>query len=498
MKFPLLVSLLLAVVAPLAGAAATADPPGAPAVSREKLLARARVVYNETISFSPASLRYPLRVDGAAELRKAREASEAAPLDLDARWRAASMAEELDEEDAAEGWRTLLGMVEAKLKSQPQDALLQERRIQALIGCSSAVRVVDLAQKFTATRADDWRAQFLLGDAHLCRADFHWRVLSRLARGAKALPPQQLLQLNADLTACEGAYSRAVALAPAEPAPRAGRIALLMGRPLMASFLPKGAIPVPEKRDLRPVRQDLIELLQRTPGQPGPVWHAAYFFASQPLERMQISMSERDALRKGIDALLKADDAACFAAEAEGLLAVAQADWARARVQFETALKLAPGRTFAADWLGLAEARCGDPAETVLARVRARLAATPRVQDWVLLGLLRASDAPREAIDACRKALALDVTNPSAAYNLAVLLLRANAESSEARHHLGELLTHHPEDREAAFVFLLTQAIDGDPRGARRSLAEMLRLPDIDADLRSRVEETIRELPAEG
>jgi len=486
--------LILALALLLLPAVGRAEEPAAPAP--ERLAGRLRTAYTQPLSFAPALMRYPLRKDVAAELHAAREAAGSASGDVDALWKAALLAEQGDDSAAAGEWKNVLPLLDAQVKANPKDLGALERQVQALVGAGSAHRAVTAAEKLAAAQPDSWRAQLLRGDAYLCRADFHWRVLAKIARGRKDLPPTSLLQMNSDLAACETAYTRAVALAPAEPAPRGARIALVLGRPVMAAFLPRGALPSGARADLGRVRQDLIELVQRSPGQTAPLWHAGYYFATQPLEQAQLSLPERQALEKGLEAARPAEGERVFLEEARGLWRAAREEWGEARSCFEAALAAAPDRRLAAEWLGMVEAHSADPREKVAARVRARLEARPRVEDWVLLGVLTAPDDRAAAIQAFRKALALDVDHPGARYNLGVLLLQENLASAEARRHLLEAYRTQPEDREAAFAVITTQALDGELRAARSTLQDMLKMPDVDPDLRERIQQTLKELPA--
>jgi tetratricopeptide (TPR) repeat protein len=458
-----------------------------------RLVGRLRATYLRPASFSAAAMRFPLRKDIMADLRAAREAARNHPTDVEKCWQAAVLAEEADDPDAVREWQTVLGLMEGMLKTRLSDQAFLERRLEAMIGANVGVRAVPAAERLAQANPRSWKVQVLLGDAHLRRADFHWRVVLRLKRDSKE-PPQPVLQMNADLAACEKAYNRAVELAPAEPAARGARIALVLARPLMASFLPSAWMTVPEASASSVVRANLIELIERSPGKVAPLWHAAWFFATHPVEGAGMSAGERGALEKGLAEARAEEEDGTFLEEARGLFRCAVNDWSGARKHFEGALALLPERRFAAEWLGLAEARSPEPREPVVARVRARLETRPRAEDWTLLGVLLAEEDRPRAVEALRKALELHRDSANVRFNLGVLLLGGNTGSLEARRHIQQVWEAQPDDQEAAFAFLVVQVLDGQREAARRTLEDLIKQPDLDTDLRSRIQETLKEL----
>jgi tetratricopeptide (TPR) repeat protein len=450
-------------------------------------------VYAQPTSFAPSALRHPVRLHLQSELAAALDAAKAAPADLDAQFRLAKLQDQADDPAAEEQWRTVLGLVEAQLRRKPEPALL-ERQVEALIGANLGVRVVPPAEKLTAARGGDWRAQLLLGDAYLRRADFNWHVLVQTIRGAKAVSSPQLIQMNGDLAASEKAYARAMELAPAEPAPRAGRIALSLARPVMASLLPKGAVAGPDRPDLVAITKDLVELVSRNPDKVEPLWHTVHFLALQPAGEVRLSDEERKLLA-GTAARLRGEGSGkVLLPEARGLWAVVERDWDTARGQFELAAAADPERRFAADWLALAELNSREPKPQVVARLRARIAAKPRAQDQVALAILTAEDDRRAAVAELRKAVSSDLDHAGARYNLAVLLAREDVTSPEVRHHLLRTLALQPDHREALFALAVIEALDGDTAAAQRALGQLDSSPDLDADLRGRVQTTLKEL----
>jgi tetratricopeptide (TPR) repeat protein len=461
-----------------------------------RLIARLHAVYLRPSSFAPAELRYPLRKDLSADLREAREKLAEAPFNLEARWRAAELAEQAEDPAAQQEWKTVLGLVEAAIKSKPADTTLLERQIQAMVGAGAAAPAAAQAEKFVAAQPRSWKAHLLAGDAYLCRADSHWRALARLAQGDKVPASPEALQLKADLEAARKEYDRAVEIAPSEAAPRAGRIGLVIARPYMASLLPAGVLDAPDKADLAVVRRELIDLIERGPGEVPPLWHAAHFFATNPAQAAAVSPGERQAWESGIAGVRAEGDNQAFLAEARGLWSFAVRDWADARKQFETALEVLPKRSFAAAWLGRTETLEAGAAAERLARARARAEKGGRSEEWTALGVLLAEDDRPAAVEALRKALALDVENAAARYNLGVLLLRARGDSSEARHHIRQVWEMQPEDPEGEFACFVLEAVDGEREAPRRALEEMLRFQELDEDLRKRIQETITDLPA--
>ncbi|MGV3724442.1 MAG: hypothetical protein ACO1SX_26410, partial [Actinomycetota bacterium] len=183
-----------------------------------------------------------------------------------------------------------------------------------------------------------------------------------------------------------------------------------------------------------------------------------------------------------------------FVAEAEGMFAIARRDWATARTAFEAALTAAPRREWSAEWLAMAEANSAEPRPRILARLDARLKSHPRACDWVLRGVLQAQDDRKAATESFRKAIALDIDSASARYNLAVLLLREDPDSIEGRHHLERALETRPDDQDAQFGFLVIQGLDGERDVARAALDQLAMRTDLDADLRKRLQETLKDL----
>jgi tetratricopeptide (TPR) repeat protein len=486
MKLPVL--LLISVAASVAPGAA--PPP-------RRLLERARHAYTHPTSFAPAAMRHPLRRDPAAALARAREEAAARPDDPEARRQAALLADAADDPTAAEEWHALLDLLERLLKADRANPDLLERQVEALVGADAALRAVGAAERLLATRPESWRAHLLAGDAYLRRADFHWRVLARRSRAKAFTPGPELLQMNSDLKASEREYGRAVELAPDEPAPRGARIARALAAPLMASLLPQGMVQAPERPDIAAIRRDLMEPVTRAPGRVQPVWHAAHFLAADAhsVGSPEEVAAEVRTLGAALRRLLPGEDP-LFAEEARGLLAFAVRDWEEARRAFEAALVIAPGRAFAAGWLGAAESQSPDPPARRIARLRARLAAAPRAQDWTLLGLLLAPEQPVAAEEALRQAIRLDVDDANARYNLALLLLRREPDSGEARHHLRRALEIRPDDREGRFLYGMTLALEGRPSAAAAALRALLRLADLDGGLKRRVEETLADLGA--
>jgi hypothetical protein len=440
-------------------------------------------------------LRFPLRKDVLADLAEARRVA-AGSEDLKARWAVAELAEQAEDSAAEEEWRTVLPLLEAQLKSRPADPALLEQHAQALIGADSPLLAVAAAEKLLALRRASFRPQVLHGDALLRRAELNWRVLVQVRQGSKDLPPAQLLQMNADLAACAKAYDRAVDLAPEHPEPRAARMALALARSVMASLLPPGALTGSERLDAARFRRDLMELVERNPGRVAPLWHAAVFFAAQPLPELEISAAERGVLEKGLADARANGDERVYLAEARGLLCAALKDWPGAARHFEEALATAPQRSFAAEWLVTAENSSREPRERRLARIRGRIARAPRSEDFTLLGILLADENRADAVAALRKAVELDVDNASARYNLAVLLLRMYRTTTEVRHHAQRVLELQPQEREAALLYCVVEALDGRDASARNGLRALLQRTDLDADLRRRTEETLADLKA--
>jgi len=463
----------------------------------ERLLGRLAPAYSYSGSFVPALLRYPLTRDPAETYRLAKAEAGEEPADLDAQRRAALAAEAAELNDAAtEHWRTALGLVEARLRAAKdrKDPALLELHVEALVGADAAIRAVPAGEALRTARPGDWRAHLLAADAFLRRADFNWRVLVRRAQGSKDLPPQPLLQLNSDLEAAAAAYDRAVELAPAEGAPRGGRIALRLARPLMASLLPQGAVRAEARPDVGAVRADLADWVARSRPRAAPVWFFGLYLATQV--GAEVTPAERTLVEGAVAGARAEGDEALFAREAAGLLAVARGDWAGGRAAFEAALAAAPGRAFAAEWLAVAEANSDEPREQVLARVRARAGEAGTGYDWTLIGMLTGESARPQAVAALRKAVSLDVDNPNARYNLALLLLAGNPASLEARHHLRRALEIRGDDREARLAYAVTLVLDGHHKEARATLDSLLRLYELDPKLKARIEATREDIPA--
>jgi tetratricopeptide (TPR) repeat protein len=476
-----------------AAPARAAEPPAPPA---ERVLGRLSPSYSQTSAFVPALLRFPLTRDPQAAYEAARLAAADAPTDLDAQ-RAAALAAEAAEKDgdAAEYWRVALGLAEARLRAakDKKDPALLELQLEALIGADVAVRGVPVGAALLALRPGDWRAHLLAGDAHVRRADFNWRVLVRKAQGSPDLPSQPLLQLNSDLDAAQQAFQRAIELAPAEGAPRGAAIALALARPLMASLLPRGAVRAEPQPDLKTVRAMLVDWVRRAPGRTAPAWFAGLFFATQTTD--PFTPEERSTLDAAL-AAARPEREAVFAHEARGLLAFARQEWAAARTEFAAALALEPKRAFCAEWLTVAEANSPEPRATVLERVRLRTEGGGTAPDWALLGMLIGEEDRSRAQAALRKAILLDVDNPNARYNLALLLLNQNPASVEARHHLRRTLEVRPDDREARFAYAATLLLDGLYKEARATLDSLMKLHDLDPRLKARLTAMREDIPA--
>lgn len=474
---------------PVARAAAA---PKAPA----QLIGRLRVLYSQPTSFSPAGMRYPLRQDLQADLAEARAALSSAPDRLEALRSLAVLLEQADDPAAEAEWRRVLDAAETALKKKPQDLRLLEYVVEAMVGADVALRVVPAGQRLAAGQPQSWRAHLLLGDAHLRRADHHWRVLLQIARGTKALPPQHVLELNADLAAAEKAYSRSVELAPGEPAPRAGKIATWLARPVMAGLLPDGVVKGAAAPDFTRVRRELIDLTGKSNGTIAPIWHTAHFLATQGTGADGLREQEQKVMAEALQRARTRGESQLFLAEAEGMLALAERDPAAARTAFEKAVTLMPERNWGAEWLALAEASSSEPRERILERIDGRLKVRPHARDWVLRGVLVAPDNRSAAMDSFRKAIELDVDNASARYNLAVLLLQRDPDSIEARHHLERSLEVRAGDRDAQFAVFLLRALDGELTAGRQALAELAKQGDLDPDLKKRLEATLQDLGA--
>jgi tetratricopeptide (TPR) repeat protein len=461
----------------------------------ERLLPRLRPVYSQPTEFVPAAMRYPIRPTLTAELKAARAAVADAPTELEAHWKLATLEEAAENPTAEEEWRTVLGLIEAQLRKKPDDLTLLERQVEAMVGANVAVRVVAPAEKLAKAQPASWHAQLLLGDAYLRRADFNWRVLARVGRGGKALQAPQLLQLNDDLHAAERAYGKAIETAPAEPAPRAARVSLLLARPLMAALLPKGTLAAGDRPDLGAVWSDLLDLVRRNPKQVDPLWHACHFLATQGNSETVGSAADRKLLQETAASLQVDGPRRVLLSEARGLLAADRKDWETARREFEAASSEMPDRRFAADWLALAEVNSRDPREQVVARVRARIAKNSRSQDATALGILLAPQDRPGAIAALRQAIELDRDSAVARYNLAVLLAQQDVTSPEVRYHLERALQLQPDGREGVFFEAVLEALAGHEKSARQTLEGFLHTPDLDLDLKQRIQDTLKDLP---
>lgn len=487
---PHLLAALITLIVPGAMAQAAEGP------LAERLVQRFRPVYSQRTAFVPATLRFPLRPSLAPELKSAREAVSGAPADLEARWKLAQLEEAAEDPDSEEEWRTVLGLIEAQLKKKPDDLSLLERQVEAMVGANVAVRVVPPAEKLARLQPDNWHSQLLLGDAYFRRADFNWHVLVRVGRGTKGLQAPQLLQLNDDLRAAEKAYAKAVDTAPAEAAPRAARIALLMAKPVMATMLPKGAISVTDRPALGDVLADLLELVRRNPDKVAPLWHTAHFLATQGTAEALGSSEDRKLLQDRIAGIKAEGEDRVLLLEARGLLAVDRKEWDSARKEFEAAANAMPERRFAAEWLALTEVNSPEPRAQVIARVRARLVAHPTAQDATALGVLLVGESRTAAIESLRKAIELDRENAVARYNLAVLLAQQDSASPEVRYHLEKALQLQPDDRETVFCEAVLEALDGRQKAARETLEAFLRSADLDPNLKQRIELTLKDLAA--
>ena len=463
-----------------------------PAWDRTKLAAALRPLYSQSTSFSPAALRFPLRTPSYEEVVEAKAKAEKHPDDLGARRRAAVLAEAAEDAGAQGQWQLALGLIEARIRSGKVDAALLEAHVEALVGANLGSRVVPAAERLLKAHPESGRTHLLVGDAYFRRADFNWRVLVRRS-AAKDLPPDLLIRMNSDLEAARKAYDRAVELAPADPAPRAGRMSLAMARPIMAAVLPKGVMEQP-RLDPLTLRRDLLELVGRNPGQVAPLWHAAHFFATQAGDELPLSASERDSLEQGLGAARAEADQQVFLLEARGLLQCARREWVQGGRQFEAASKLEPSRAFAAEWLANCDANSPEPRSEVISRVRSRIAGRPGPSDCALLGVLLAESEPKSAIETLRQAVKLDGANAVARFNLGVLLLQEQPESIEGRYHLRRALQLRSDDFEAQFAHAVALVIEGRSVEARRAIQAVLTVPELPADLRERAESTLRGL----
>jgi tetratricopeptide (TPR) repeat protein len=426
----------------------------------------------------------------------ARAAARDAETDLEAHWKLANLEEAAEDPTAEEEWRLVLGMIEAQLRKTPDNPSLLERQVEAMVGANVAVRVVPQAEKLAKLQPGNWRSQLLLGDAYLRRADFNWRVLVKVGRGGKGLAAPQLLQMNDDLRAAERAYVKSVDAAPDEAAPRAARISLTLARPVMAAMLPKGALEVTNRPDLSGIWNELLELVRRNPGQVEPLWHAAHYLATQSTAETLGTPADRKLLLDALAGIKTAGDAQLLGLEVRGLLAVDRKDWNAARQAFEAAAAAQPERRFAADWLALAEVNSCEPRDQIIARVRARMIAHPSSQDATVLGVLLAGSDRPAAIESLRKAIELDRDSAVARYNLAILLAQQDPASPEVRYHLQRALQLQPDDREAVFSEAVLEALAGHEKAARQVLEGFLKTPDLEPNLKLRVQQTLQDLPA--
>jgi len=462
--------------------------------SPDRLLARLRTNYAQPAAFAPSALRFPLRTSVDKELTQARKALEADPTAFEAHWRVARLMEEAEDSGAEKEWKTAADLGEAKVKNNPNDQELLEHVTEAMVGAGISLRVVQMAEKMRSRQPESWRAQVLAGDAYLRRADYHWRVLVNLSRGRKAPAPAQLIPMNSDLEAAEKAYARAAELAPSELAPRAGRITLLMARPVMAEFLPPGAVKLPALPPLAATLQELLEAVRRNPGRISPIWHTAHFLAIQPADQRQLLPEHIRTLEASLAQCRLEGTEQVLITEARGLLAIVRQDWPAARKELEAAAVAAPDREFAGHWLVLAELNSAEPRADLVARVRARAEKAGRATDWTLLGMLLAGQDRFSAITALRKAVEIDIDSAAARYNLSVVLAQSDFTSREATHHLRRTLEIQPDHREAIFAVAVLEAAGGRHNAARSILERLLAAPDLDEDLRKRVQATADDL----
>lgn len=454
-------------------------------VAPEKLLAHVRPAFSRPGTFLPAALRFPLRLDLLADLKAARAEVELHPDDLEARRRLAQLSEQVEDPAAEAQWREVLALLEPQLKKKPADAALLERQVEAMVGADLGIRVVPPAEKLRATGPQSWRVQLLYGDARLRRADFNWRVCVRLGDRAKSAP--QFAELLGDLAAADAAYGKAAELAPAEGAVRGAKLSLTMARTVMASVLPKGALPNTEGLDVPALRSELIDLCRRNPGKVDPLWHTTHFLATFGAPETPLGAEDRAFLQRSLTQAQAADPAGhVFLAEARGMWAVAHQEWSVGRKAFEVARAAHPNRQFAVAWTALCDARCGEAPAAVIERVRVRLKTAETAEDYALLGLLLGSDDPEAAMQALRKAIDLDVHSANARYNLALLLLRRRADSAEARHHLRQAVELEPDNLEARLTQGVALALAGSTPAARQQLLTLKELPQADASLKER------------
>jgi tetratricopeptide (TPR) repeat protein len=486
-------------VAALAASFLLPAPSGGAAPEPQPLTQFLRPTYLLPSMFSPAELRFPLRVDVVGELRAARSELRKEPDSLDARWKVAQLAEAAEDPRGDEAWQAVLEAAELSLKKLPDDPLLLERRAEALVRAGDYEAAVPAATALVAGRSEEWRVHVLLGDAHLLRADFGWRTLVPFAAAKMPLPPEAVRTMNADLAAAGAAYRRAAEQAPTEGAPRGARIALELARPLMAAFLPKGVLAGSEDADSGAIDQDLFELTLRNPGKVAPLWHAAHFFAAPPVAGFRATGVELGFVRQRLESLPAAGPEARFRAEALGMLAIAAGDWPEARKQMRNAAEATPRRALAVEWLHYAEAHARQEPigerNPALQRLRTQAQGGPHSPPaWTALGLFLLDEDRNQALAAFRKASELDPSHAASRYNLALLLLQQDPESEEARHHLETLTEAAPDDREVLFAQLVVRALDGDTLGAESALRETLRRRELEPELRTRAEALLKRL----
>lgn len=500
--FPLFSLLSLCLLVPAAGA-----PPAPEAPERERLTARLQLSYSRPAEFSPAAIRRPLVPPPAGTLAAARTRADQAPDDLEALWSLASIAEQRDEPDAEEIWQNLVRRLEPEVRRRPTDLRARERLVEAMVGADLGQRVVPHAQELVARAPDSWRSHLLAGDAFFRRAEYRWRVLVPLTRASGSAPDGLAGQLRSDLDFADAAYRRARDLAPAEAAPRAGRIALLLSRPIFAASLPADVLGGPRPPDLAAVRTELSDWMRKAAGTVSPLWHTALFLVTGSADP-NANPGQQDG------PLLAALDSACAAArpapgeevfldEARGMVAWARLEWPAARGHFEAAHRRDPTRSTAREWLAAAEIASPDfrqPARRsdLVRRVRARLEAADSAPDRTLLGMLLAGENRATAVEAFRRSLELDVENPNARYNLAVVLLQRGDPVGEALHHLTLALQYDPDHREAAFALGVAWILEGRLEGARAHMERLKTLDSLDSGLARRIDAVLADLAPGG
>lgn len=477
---------IIALLTPLlavSGSVAWAQPVGSP--DPDQLLAQLRPVRSRPGTFLPASLRFPLRLDLEADLKAARARVETQPDDLTARRQLAQLLEQAEDESAESAWREVVEKIEPQLRRKPADPVLLEQLVEAMVGADLGVRVVPPAEQLRSAAPQRWQVQLLYGDARLRRADFNWRVCVRLGERARSAP--QFAELLGDVEAAAAAYQRAVVLAPGEPAVRGARISLAMARVFMGSFLPKDALAGAERVDTAALQKELVSLCRQKPTRVDALWHTAHFLATFGHDERPLAPEDRTFFQTVLTATEPREAAeAVFLAEARGMWAASTRDWAAARKAFEDACERVPARRFSSSWLTRCDAEGADKPTEVIARLRERLKKRAASEDYALLGLLLGREDPAAGIAALRSAIALDVDNAHARYNLALLLIRRRADSREARHHLQLALEAEPDNLEARLFHGVALALSGNFAAARQHLQSLRELPQADDDLKHR------------